>query len=437
MRSIHFSIARLMAMVLALALAFAALRTASDTSMGVTLLVTRAILGIAIVGAICRNGAERAFWLGFAVCGLVYVRCSLEPYPAWPSLPSHRILEVLGRVMRVPSDPGRTRLGPVGEISNAESLRRSFFKIGHSLWTLVFAGLGGLLARFLFGRGADQSNQSVASPRPADDKPVRWWWLQPLVLFLSALAIVAAIAILGSKLTSRMWAGLTFFVTCVLLGIALTGGLCGRGKQREAFLGAAVFGSGFLMLVFARPADDPWTVLPTFQLLEDAYPWVPIVSRELYASSDTTAAANARIRRVLGKPVKLDLIEEMPLEDFVKQIQESIVETDGEGIPIYINPIGLSEADKTMNSPIRKVELGRLPLRVSLRHFLEQLDMQYVVKEGLLEITSREMAIHQLRSSADDAYQVAGHCVLAMIAAALGGLASPVCCGMGRKKATG
>ncbi len=144
-----------------------------------------------------------------------------------------------------------------------------------------------------------------------------------------------------------------------------------------------------------------------------------------------------RASGALEKPVDVDVTEEMALEDVVKRIQESIAETDGEGIPIYINPLGLSEADKTMNSPIRNIELRRAPLRASLRRLLEQLDMQYVVKEGVLEITSRDMAIHQLRSAADDAYQVAGHCVLAMIAAALGGLASPVFCGMERKKATG
>lgn len=142
MRSIRFSIAGLMAIVLAIALGFAALRTASVTTLGITLLATRAILGIAIVGAICRRGGERAFWLGFAICGLVYIRCSLEPYPAWPELPTQALLEALGRAMGIRIDNIPTLgAGP----SRDDPLKRSFLKIGHCLWTLLFAGVGGFL----------------------------------------------------------------------------------------------------------------------------------------------------------------------------------------------------------------------------------------------------------------------------------------------------
>ena len=434
MRSIHFSIARLMAVVLAIALAFAALRTASVTTLGITLLATGAILGIAIVGAICRSGAERAFWLGFAICGLVYIRCSLEPYPAWPSLPSHRILEALGRVMGIPIDNVLTLSAAP---SRDDPLKRSFLKIGHCLWTLLFAGLGGLLARFLFGTKANESRESLPGAQPGDEPPQGMWWLQPWVAFVSGLAFVTAIAIFGAQLTAGLWAGLTFFATCVLLGIAAMGGLCGaRGVAGGLCWRAAVFGRGLLlMLVFARSKDHPWPLLPTFQLLEDAYPRVPIVSNALSESSETTTAANARIRRILQKPVSLDFKEETPLENVLDDIQESIADSDGESIPIYVDPVRLFEADKTMASTVRNFSVKNVPLRVSLQRCLDQLDLAYVVKDGVLEITSREAAAYHLRSTAGDAYQVAGHCVLAMIAALLGGLAAPFVCGLARKSA--
>ena len=432
MRSTRFSIAGLMAVVLVIALGFAALRTASVTTLGITLLATRAILGIAIVGAICRRGAERAFWLGFAICGLVYIRCSLEPYPAWPELPSHALLEALGRVMGIPIDSRPTMgIGP----SPDDPLKRSFLRIGHCLWTLLFAGLGGLLASFLFGKKAGQPSEISPGSQPADEAPDRRWWLQPLVAFVSGLVIVTAIAIFGAQLTAGLWAGLTFFATSVFLGIAAMGGLCGRGKHREAFLGAAVFGAGFLMLVFARVANDPWPLSPTFQLVEDAYPWVPIVTKQLSESSETTTAANARIRRILQKPASFAFNEDPSLEDLLDDIQESIAGTDGEGIPIYVNPLRLSEADKTMLSTVRNFSAKNVPLRGTLERCLDQLDLAYVVKDGVLEITSREAAAYHLLSTAEDAYQVAGHCVLAMLAAALGGLAAPLVCGTGRRAA--
>ncbi len=432
MRSIRFSIAGLMAIVLAIALGFAALRTASVTTLGITLLATRAILGIAIVGAICRRGAERAFWLGFAICGLVYIRCSLEPYPAWPELPTQALLEALGRVMGIPID-NRLTLG--AGPSRDDPLKRSFLKIGHCLWTLLFAGLGALLARFLFGTKAGQSSERFPGSRPLDEIPHGRWWLQPFVAFVSGLVIVTAIAIFGAQLTAGLWAGLTFFATCVLLGIAAMGGLCGRGKCREAFLGAAVFGAGFLMLVFARVANDPSPLSPTFQLLEDAYPWVPIISKELSESAETTTAANARIRRILQNPASVAFMEETPFEKVLDDIQKSIAATDGEGIPIYVHPMSLSEADKTMLSTVRNFPVKNVPLRVSLQRCLDQLDLAYVVKDGVLEITSREAAAYHLLSTAEDAYQVAGHCVFAMIAALLGGLAAPFVCGLARKSA--
>lgn len=75
MRSTRFSIAGLMAMVLIVALGFAALRNASITVLSVSLLVSRGVIGIAIVGAVCCSGADRAYWLGLAIAGCIYTWC--------------------------------------------------------------------------------------------------------------------------------------------------------------------------------------------------------------------------------------------------------------------------------------------------------------------------------------------------------------------------
>ena len=72
-------------------------------------------------------------------------------------------------------------------------------------------------------------------------------------------------------------------------------------------------------------------------------------------------AANARIHETLKQPVPMHFVEETPLEDVLKFIKQATTGADGKGIPIYVDPIGLAEADKTMTSTIRNIELDGVP----------------------------------------------------------------------------
>ena len=427
MRSLRLSIARLMAVVLILAIGFSALRNASYTWFVINLLVTCFMLAIACVGAICRKGAERAFWSGFAIFGSIYIGILFEPNALAAMIPEQRALAWLGRVMGIPIDKGVN----IGDLP----IKTWFLRIGHCLCTLLFAGLGAFLGRMLFGAPRAQSGESTAATSTAVDSSPRLWWIQPLVFFLSSLLVVATFAVVGARFTPGVWSGLTFFVTCLLLGIAAVGGLLGRGRGREAWLGASVFGAGFLALAFARSPDDAWPVLPTAQLLEDIYPWVPFGQGGLANGSESTTAANARIRMALEKPVAFRFPEETPLDDVLKYVQEATAGPDGKIIPIYVDPIGLAEADKTMTSTVRLVELDGVCARASLRYCLAQLDLEYVVKDGLLLISTGESISFQMLSAPMDAFQVAGHCVLALIAAGIGGLAAPFVCDLARRRA--
>ena len=71
--------------------------------------------------------------------------------------------------------------------------------------------------------------------------------------------------------------------------------------------------------------------------------------------------------------------------------------------------------------------------QLTLRLCLAQLGLAYVVRDGLIEVTSPGIAAYLTRSARADAYQVAGHCVLALIAAGFGGLAAPIVCELTRK----
>ena len=43
---------------------------------------------------------------------------------------------------------------------------------------------------------------------------------------------------------------------------------------------------------------------------------------------------------------------ETPLEDVLKYIKQATQDANYSGIPIYVDPLGLQEADKTLTSPV-------------------------------------------------------------------------------------
>jgi hypothetical protein len=81
--------------------------------------------------------------------------------------------------------------------------------------------------------------------------------------------------------------------------------------------------------------------------------------------------------------------QETPLEDVLKYIKSATSTATDNGIPIYVDPVGLQEADRTMTSPVR-LDLEGVPLKMSLRLLLKQLGLTYTVKDGLLMITSED-----------------------------------------------
>lgn len=97
----------------------------------------------------------------------------------------------------------------------------------------------------------------------------------------------------------------------------------------------------------------------------------------------------AAILKKLDEPLSMNFPNETPLEDVLKYIQQA---TQGQGpddtpIPIYVDPIGLNEAEQTMTSPV-SIDLEGVPLRRTLQLALKQLDMKYFVDDGILVVTS-------------------------------------------------
>jgi RNA polymerase sigma factor (sigma-70 family) len=104
-------------------------------------------------------------------------------------------------------------------------------------------------------------------------------------------------------------------------------------------------------------------------------------------------AKDAKSRLILAKldePFSMSFAEDTPLEDVLKYIKQATTTKTYTGIPIYVDPVGLQEAEKSMTSTVRNMDLDGVPLRRTLHLLLKQLDLMYFVEDGILYITAAE-----------------------------------------------
>jgi tetratricopeptide (TPR) repeat protein len=106
----------------------------------------------------------------------------------------------------------------------------------------------------------------------------------------------------------------------------------------------------------------------------------------LFDRDEKTKAILSKLNERISMPFQADT----PLEDVKRYIEQSTQDEAAglpTGIPIYVDPQGLQDADKTMASTVT-INLEGIPLKTTLRLILKQLGMTYTVKDGLLTITS-------------------------------------------------
>jgi hypothetical protein len=88
---------------------------------------------------------------------------------------------------------------------------------------------------------------------------------------------------------------------------------------------------------------------------------------------------------------KIDLrFEKTSLENVLKRIKSATLRGPNDrGIPIYVDPMGLLEAEKTLGTPVSFTAKGE-PLKSSLERLLKSMSLTYVVKDGFLMVTSQD-----------------------------------------------
>jgi hypothetical protein len=399
-----------MATVLAAALSFAALRSGSEAWTGSFFLATQASLGLALVGGFCRQGEKRASWIGFALFGWIYLGFSFATDDHRPRLPTQLLLdEIFARV----------RGEPVGFWPDAVASEGVPFQIWHCLWALLSAAFGGFFARTLFGAVAERQNKTPVAHREATTARRNRWTGFP-VLSITSLELAVLVAFGGKVLPPGLWAALTFLLAAWLLGLFALWARFGHGMQRKFGLGAAVLGMGFLIAAFGHFEKVQLPVLPTVVLLDEIRPWLPAIMSGYPAGCDSRSAENARVYSALERIVRMHVVDETLLEDVLKHIQMQTAGADGTVFPIELAPPGNPEATRTP-ALVRSIDLDGVPVRTALRLCLDQFDLTYHIRNGAIVIDWTEADEEAELAAARDAYQIVGHCLLALIAAAIGG----------------
>jgi hypothetical protein len=115
--------------------------------------------------------------------------------------------------------------------------------------------------------------------------------------------------------------------------------------------------------------------------------WEPPIG---YVQARRMSLEATRVWLKLQEKIPMQFPKQTSLEDLVKYIQESTADKENmpNGIPIYVDPIGLQDADKTMADTIT-INLKGIPLATTLKLALTQLSLVYRINpEGLLTITA-------------------------------------------------
>jgi hypothetical protein len=173
----RFSIARLLGVIAACGVGFAALRDPSEWWASITF--TSALLGLAFAAlySAYRTGPRRAYWSAFTAFGLGYMLLAFGPWcetAIRPRLLTTRVLDFAYLKLNPPPNGRPLRFSPDGRVLpiggpdatariwGPDPTRQARFEtIGHSVTALLLAGLAGLAARRFHARRDDRHRETA------------------------------------------------------------------------------------------------------------------------------------------------------------------------------------------------------------------------------------------------------------------------------------
>ena len=123
---------------------------------------------------------------------------------------------------------------------------------------------------------------------------------------------------------------------------------------------------------------------------------IAVMSAEL--APRETNPKSKQIFKTLEEPIAMSFANETPLDDILKYVKQASTSKTYAGIPIYVDPKGLKEADATLNSTVI-LDLEGIPLKATLRLALKQLGLAYCVRDGVLIISSVQGIAEELQEA--------------------------------------
>jgi hypothetical protein len=375
--------------------------TPDETWAGMSLLATCGVLMLATIGAVCRNAGERPRLLGFAGFGWGYF--ALARWYSYHQGPMPTVCWLSG----------------AGNIHNDLLALPPQVRIVHDAWALLIAVFGSALAARLFrdlsACEPDHPNEMVARQGAAGG----WRW--PAFAGLIALGLVAVAAVLaGARWEPKSWAGAAFFLTWSVLGVAALGAVCTRGRRREAWVGAGSFGIGYLMLAFSAVVTME---LPTNHLLNAIFrPGGPTTADKRLDDDLTNDAESQRVRRALHERIAVRFPKQTPLEVVLDHIKNAIQDTLGKKLVLYANRESVKPVPWVLYGSVVTIDYADVPAEDALRLCLGQVGLRYRVQSGYVRIL---YDAYQPLPFEEDPVMIAGHSLLALVAAALGGVGAP------------
>jgi hypothetical protein len=152
-----------------------------------------------------------------------------------------------------------------------------------------------------------------------------------------------------------------------------------RRPRLRFTIGSVMIGTAVLGVLF-------WVVFGLMQYGREWFRNFPVTL--VFTEGRGKDQKSRMILEKLEEPISMVFAEGTALEDILKYIHQATTSRTYMGIPIYVDPIGLQEAEKSMTSTVRNMDLEGVPLRRTLQLLLKQLDLAYFVEDGVLCITS-------------------------------------------------
>lgn len=166
MRRFRLRIDTLLVLIIALGVGFTALRESNDTWDGGVFTLAMGALLVSILLAIHGTGERRAFWLGFALFGVAYLGLTLVP-PIESRLITAKLLAYIDS-RSIPTGPGTfddyngsVDLYVANNLQPYAPYLDHFLQIGHSLFALIAAFVGGRLSGYLYGKNREPVQESA------------------------------------------------------------------------------------------------------------------------------------------------------------------------------------------------------------------------------------------------------------------------------------